>query len=222
MLLGYSELDHSDHHSELKWMANNLLFTPTLKSAPRLPAHAQKCSPWFTHFVASTGPSIAPLCWPVSIIIHHLFCQARYPFCLKYCLIPTFAVYKISCVPLSIFLSFCLIALPAEHNRRALWEMSRWLYWRCHQGAPPVLPAMPLPPASCCQVSLKGNSLFYCLSPLFFFSFFSLYRVLGFLYNQNWVSPVVMRLEKVQESFLARIHFQENLNTCSIGDDSVP
>lgn len=156
MLLGYSELDYSDYHSELKWMTNNLLFTPTLKRAPGCQCMCRSL-PHGSHFVASTGASIAPLCWPVSIITYHLFCQAQYPFCLKYCLIPIFAVYKIFCVPLSIFLSFCLIALPAEHNRRALWEMSRWLYWRCHQGTPPVLPAMPLPPASCCQVSLKGK-----------------------------------------------------------------
>lgn len=145
-------------------------FSHKLWRVPRLLVHTQRSSPLSALCRTDWGQRGSFVL--TRTIAHHLFCQAWHPLCLNYCLIARFAVYKVSYCVLVSFLIFCLTALPTEHNRRALWEMSGWLYRRCHQGSTPRLSAVRLPPASCCQVSLKERWSLYHLSASFFFLFF--------------------------------------------------
>ena len=55
-------------------------------------------------------------------------------------------------------LSLSTEGLPEKHDRTALRAVSGRLHWRCGQRSAHVLPALPLPPASACQV--RKDSVF--------------------------------------------------------------
>lgn len=155
------------------------------------------------HFLSLTGANLALLCWPV--LTTQSIPSAWHPLYFKYYLVPRYVVY------VTFLLCLCpsphrfLTALPAEHNRRALWEMSRWLYWRFHQGATPVLPAVSLSPTLRGQVSSERRcSLLLLTLLIMYFSFCSIQSSQVFPPQwKDWTPHMEMRLEKLSESSLA-------------------
>lgn len=106
----------------------------------------------------------------------------------------TVAVYEM-------FSFFCPTALPTEHNRGTLWEMSGWLYWRFHQRCTPVLPAVPLSLAPPGQVSPKGRQPLPRIMTVLTIILLALHRVPRFVHSQNWMLRVGKRKHSGLQTF---------------------